>query len=251
MTRAEILNCLTDRPCDYCRFHESGRCERWNCVFEEKPDDVEDCEDTINRQAVLATLDDTDKFMDEDRTVENYKALLKECYEVLPSVTPKVAECEDAISRADAIDVVHEYFEKYLKLNDDICLDGIRSLPSVTPQETETEYEEIDFVQEHKKIPITLDLTPTEDAISRQAVLTYIECILTHGMGKKKSFEFIKKYVEKQSPATSQPKMGRWIHFAWSDDCSECGWSTGKYESPTNYCPNCGAKMVEPQESER
>lgn len=89
MTRAEILNCLTDRPCDYCRFHESGRCERWECVFEQKPDDAEDCEDAINRQAVLATLDDTDKFMDEDRTVETYKALLKECYEVLPSVTPK------------------------------------------------------------------------------------------------------------------------------------------------------------------
>lgn len=86
MTRAEILDCLTDRPCDVCRFHESGRCERWDCVFEEKPDD---CEDAISRQAVLDTLDTSDRFMDEERTVENYKALLKECYEVLPSVTPK------------------------------------------------------------------------------------------------------------------------------------------------------------------
>ncbi len=74
MTRAEILNYLTDRPCDSCKFHESGRCERWNCVFEEKPDD---CEDIISRQAVLDTLDTSDKFMDEDRTVETYKALLK------------------------------------------------------------------------------------------------------------------------------------------------------------------------------
>ncbi len=39
MTRAEILDCLTDRPCDSCKFHESGKCERWNCVFEEKPDE--------------------------------------------------------------------------------------------------------------------------------------------------------------------------------------------------------------------
>lgn len=104
MTRAEILNCLTDRPCDYCRFHESGRCERWDCVFEEKPDDVEDCEDCISRHAVLDTLDNTDKFMDEERTVETYKALLKECYDVLPSVTPKVAECEDAISRQATVE---------------------------------------------------------------------------------------------------------------------------------------------------
>lgn len=136
MTRAEILNCLTDRPCEVCRFHESGKCERWDCVFEEKPDDAEDCEDkrmtreeaikalryerktalhenksafdmaikslsaepcedAISRISVLDTLDTTDEFMDEERTVENYKALLKECYEVLPSVTPKVAESED------------------------------------------------------------------------------------------------------------------------------------------------------------
>lgn len=47
------------------------------------------CEDAINRQAAIDTLDNTDKFMDEDRTVETYKALLKECYEVLPPVTPK------------------------------------------------------------------------------------------------------------------------------------------------------------------
>ena len=46
MTRAEILDCLTDRPCEVCKFHESGRCERWDCVFEEKPDDAEESEDT-------------------------------------------------------------------------------------------------------------------------------------------------------------------------------------------------------------
>ena len=128
MTRAEILDCLTDRPCDVCKFHESGRCERWDCVFEEEPDD-----------------------------------------------------CEDAISRQAAIDVVHEYFEKYLNLNDDICLDGIRSLPSVTPEQ----------------------------------------------------------------------KMGHWINYQkniWIyAQCSECG---TVQDTKTNYCPNCGAKMVEPQESE-
>ena len=50
---------------------------------------AEPCEDAINRQMVLDTLDTTEKFMDEDRTVETYKALLKECYVVLPSATPK------------------------------------------------------------------------------------------------------------------------------------------------------------------
>ena len=33
------------------------------------------------------------------------------------------------------------------------------------------EFEEIDFVQEHKKIPVTLDLTPCDDVISRERAL--------------------------------------------------------------------------------
>lgn len=49
----------------------------------------EPCNDAISRQAVLATLDDMDNVLDEDRTVKNYKELLKECYEVLPSVRPQ------------------------------------------------------------------------------------------------------------------------------------------------------------------
>lgn len=49
----------------------------------------EPCEDAVNRQAVLNTLDNMDKALNEDRTVENYKELLKECYEVLPSVTAR------------------------------------------------------------------------------------------------------------------------------------------------------------------
>ena len=36
---------------------------------------------------------------------------------------------------------------------------------------------------------------------------------------------------------------GYWKHFSMSDDCSVCGYSTGKYESPSTYCPQCGALM--------
>lgn len=57
MTRAEILDCLTDRPCDSCKFHESGRCERWDCVFEEKLDDAEDCADKrMTREEAIKAL---------------------------------------------------------------------------------------------------------------------------------------------------------------------------------------------------
>lgn len=41
--------------------------------------------DLISRQKVLNTLDNMDKALDEDRTVENYKELLTECIKALPS----------------------------------------------------------------------------------------------------------------------------------------------------------------------
>ena len=50
-----------------------------------------------------------------------------------------------------------------------------------------------------------------------------------------------------------KPKIGHWI--LTDDDlvyCSEC--EDSYYQRPIdaswNYCPNCGAKMVEPKESE-
>jgi len=49
---------------------------------------TEPCEDAVKREAVLNTLDTMDKVLDEDRTVEHYKELLKECYKELPPVTP-------------------------------------------------------------------------------------------------------------------------------------------------------------------
>lgn len=41
MTREEMLACLTDRPCSVCKHHTEKGCERWNCVFEEEPDEID------------------------------------------------------------------------------------------------------------------------------------------------------------------------------------------------------------------
>lgn len=38
-------------------------------------------------------------------------------------------------------------------------------------------------------------------------------------------------------------RKGKWIHFSRSDECSVCGYDTGKYEAPSRFCPNCGADM--------
>lgn len=58
---------------DYYLQTKQQSCEDYNC---------------ISRQAVLDTLNKMDKALDTDRTVENYKKLLSECYKDLPPVMP-------------------------------------------------------------------------------------------------------------------------------------------------------------------
>lgn len=92
-----------------------------------------------------------------------------------------------------------------------------------------------------------------EDAVSRQAVLDLLE--------NTNNRWIINKVL--RLPSVKPQKIGHWIRVASGSFidkyvCSECkktpskrlinnitwGWDF------TNYCPNCGAKMVEPQESE-
>jgi hypothetical protein len=57
-----------------------------------------------------------------------------------------------------------------------------------------------------------------------------------------------------------EPKTGHWIEKDGFDgdvyyDCSECGesWTTIEgtpWQNGMDYCPNCGCRMFEPQESE-
>lgn len=42
MTSKELLACITDRPCEACKYHGENGCSKWSCVFDEQPDDSED-----------------------------------------------------------------------------------------------------------------------------------------------------------------------------------------------------------------
>jgi len=62
-----------------------------------------------------------------------------------------------------------------------------------------------------------------------------------------------KRQIDDIETADVQPvKHGHWVNckagfYHSFGECSECGhFTTMKH----NYCPNCGAKMVKPQESE-
>ena len=65
--------------------------------------------------------------------------------------------------------------------------------------------------------------------------------------------DYIADMVSELPSVTPTPKMGRWISNAEDDlkiseyTCSNC---KGLSDEDSDFCPKCGAKMVEPQESE-
>lgn len=108
------------------------------------------------------------------------------------------------------------------------------------------------------------DWKPCEDCISRQAALDAFglsEKTRKYG-GDHSGYDTLMMYeiqdtLEDLPPATPAPKTGRWIAVTngrGDHECSECGEYAPNFQSGrehlTNYCPNCGAKMVEPEESE-
>ena len=54
----------------------------------------------------------------------------------------------------------------------------------------------------------------------------------------------ISKWLEQE------PKTGHWIDTGSGQECSECGEIQHGYDNFRYFCAYCGAKMVEPQESE-
>lgn len=108
--------------------------------------------------------------------------------------------------------------------------------------------------QEHKLILELLEQELCEDCISRQVVKDkYRERLINNLTDADRGIDLSKyaeepyktfcEFINSIPSVTPKSKTAHWIHFASGDDCSECGWSTGKYIDPTNYCPNCGAKM--------
>ena len=128
--------------------------------------------------------------------------------------------CDDAISRNDMLDAVG-HGTTYTSLE---VQKIINVLPSVNP-------------------------VPCDDVVSRQAVLDEVN----------KKFNEINIILENLPSVRPQEQTGHWIKkeddTCWWYVCSECGqeplknrWNDDDVLS--TFCPNCGAKMVEPQESE-
>lgn len=93
---------------------------------------------------------------------------------------------------------------------------------------------------------------PCTDAISREAVLLFIEKVKESGIANYGSLLDIATEVRNLPSVTH--KSGKWIDYR--DDgfveCPYCGHATNCEDDidELHYCFYCGASMVEPQESE-
>lgn len=96
-----------------------------------------------------------------------------------------------------------------------------------------------------------LEQEPCEDCISRaQALSDYADW---YGYGYRDNTFY--KHLKDMPPVTPQPKTGHWVsilnkkglEIAVRCDC--CG-NSPKHAIRSDFCPNCGAKMVESQKSE-
>lgn len=189
--------------------------------------------------------------------------------------------CEDAVSRQVAIDALKQaYWDKDMQnAKDDPCIVDamtdwairtIKDLPSVKPQYTEDEIQKIQEL-EQAEIQKAYELGKTEgqkseDAISRQAAIDAMYVLCDTGETLKENpwrdnphIDAVVETIEQIPSVNPQPKTGHWILLDECSNsgyyCSEChkklvkeGWS-GTVKK-IKYCPNCGCRIVEPQESE-
>lgn len=217
MTRAEILDCLTDRPCDYCKFHESGRCERWNCVFEEKPDEMTREEAIGIMRVIVHMLEekyDTDRV--EDAVDLAIKALSAEPSEAL---VREWCKQNGYVMMSEAVyesDMIKTYFEGQ---NTEPCEDAI-SRQTV-----------MDFIR-----GLTRWCVRSEDGKFNNVGLLYDDVMFG---------------LDRLPSVTPKQRTGHWIKVDDEEpiayDCSECGVMVSRRY---RFCLDCGAKMAESEDTE-
>ena len=98
-----------------------------------------------------------------------------------------------------------------------------------------------------------LEQQTCEDAVSREAVLD----IFADNVDATRPYSTAWEKIRDLPSVNPQQRVGHWIQTQEKDDaepfilweCSCCHKEfRGVVHKVSNYCPNCGAKMVEPQE---
>ena len=180
----------------------------------------------------------------------------REEYEEFLDITIKVLEqepCEDAISRSSLLGKLDDCYKEKVKVAPDNMAEGFAQVEKLIKQEP----------------PVTPKSKTghCEDAVSREKIEKLKRWRFSYDANTTipKSDLFIKLAdIRDLPPVTSKLKKGHWIEGQTNNPnihnilCSCCfegypskGHANSQYtREKFKYCPNCGVKMIEPQESE-
>ena len=139
---------------------------------------------------------------------------------------------EDAISRQDTLKTTIKHLgirsEEYLLPAEEAIYKVVKNMPPIQPEPTEC-----------------------EDTISRQGLIDFLKGFeILHCNDELRTN--LLNGINSLSPVYPKIKIGHWIHLKHNKGkCSECHDVVliAQMYGNANYCPNCGAKMIEPQES--
>ena len=157
---------------------------------------------------------------------------------------------EDCVSRMQAVDTIHKTIYGFFDVSDNESMNDKDKFLLVINKAISNAI---------KKLPSAAITEPSDDCISRKAVLHEIPVLWNSGGDKDYCMESLQDFVAELPPITQQPKMGRWINtkeisisvkgqILHEVVCSECSGisffrAIGKKYIGANLCPNCGAKM--------
>ena len=155
-----------------------------------------------------------------------YESLCEDLKKANAEIKRLSEPCDDAISRLDALKEMQTYYDdcaqtsEYTRLGFETAIDVVKSLPPINPQEPKYCDRNICVSNEYNGIGCN-------------------ECEVTK---------------------SQKPKTGHWIAIDEEPhedyECDNCGYTISTYtaniepHTEYKYCPNCGCRMVEPQESE-
>ena len=203
--------------------------------------------DLISRQGILNELDVCDY---ELKDWQRWK--LKMMVRDIPSAQPTQTNADstqcktlDCVSRQDAIDAHCELCpDQHICCpirNGNICPDVevFRLLPYAQP---------VNYGS--TKSDSSSQLKLNNDLISRQQAIDALgeepevwEDDDEYGMGQRSEWCHIKKIIERLPSAQPERKKGKWILDTFQIRCNRCNKLFSDNLFPSNYCPNCGARM--------
>lgn len=214
-------------------------------------------------------------YITDDEYLRLKKALEQESIEDMPCVSrEEMQKCKD---------IVKKYTPKQEPCNDVVSREAIEQLKKYTDTKKNTDKVEISVLVLNRIIK-ALSQEPCDDAVSREELLKAIDtwdkfgytetgCFVREPKGDYVPYihyDDVIKCIKGMPSVTQKAKTGHWItKEAYSEDkamgfteqivCSNCDMQNSYFSEyddnnpiskrfiRSKYCPNCGAKMVEPQ----